>query len=228
MTDLSWDIGPPNAAIIPAHPTSVLAPPAAASQPQLEDRGRGGLAESTYVLIGSPQLAVGVLWTVWDLLNNALCRAGGPFLAGLAQYGVRSCDYAGYGDQNWRPPADAIRIFCMTEREAHAYDFDGFIYRQQWAAYHWADALGPFAICPYPDLGMGPFSPVEVFTGAVSHELAEVLTDAVPGTGWTYPDGYEADDTACAWRLGRVSTPDANYAVSPYWRNDARSCGGVG
>ena len=52
-----------------------------------------------------------------------------------------------------------------------------------------------------------------------SHEVAEAITDPVPGTGWYDDQNGEIGDI-CAWQLA----PLDGYTVQQEWSNTAGTC----
>ena len=51
-----------------------------------------------------------------------------------------------------------------------------------------------------------------------SHELCEVITDAIPGQGW-YDDANGEIGDICAWKTKKVG----NYTVQLEWSNKANN-----
>ena len=62
-------------------------------------------------------------------------------------------------------------------------------------------------------------SPFEALTSGCSHELAEAITDPVPGTGW-YDDANGEIGDVCAWENKRLG----DYLVQRLWSNRAGVC----
>ena len=78
-----------------------------------------------------------------------------------------------------------------------------------------------YAVLPSPDCRgcSGDRPALEALTITASHELAEAITDPVPGTGW-YDDAVGEIGDICAWRTKTVG----DYVVQTEWSNAARSC----
>ncbi len=78
-----------------------------------------------------------------------------------------------------------------------------------------------YEVLPYPDCAgcLGGLAPLDALTSVASHELAEAITDPVPGQGW-YDDANGEIGDICAWqnkKLGR-------YTMQLLWSNRARAC----
>jgi hypothetical protein len=78
-----------------------------------------------------------------------------------------------------------------------------------------------YAVLPYPDCGgcRAGRTPLEALTVTASHELAEAITDPVPGTGW-YDDEVGEIGDICAWRTKTLD----EYVVQLEWSNAAGGC----
>jgi hypothetical protein len=116
---------------------------------------------------------------------------------------------------------------------------DGFVYGVDWCAYHGsvqlpaageASALDvAYAVVPYPtpeawcgqSLGL---SDLDILTVLASHELAEAMTDAVPGQGWEGDDGEIDDFAPCLWRPIEVRFDGMVYKIQAYWDERAGRC----
>jgi hypothetical protein len=61
--------------------------------------------------------------------------------------------------------------------------------------------------------------PFDALTSASSHELAEAITDAIPGQGWYDDQNGEIGDI-CAWQTKQLD----NYTVQQLWSNQAGQC----
>jgi hypothetical protein len=88
--------------------------------------------------------------------------------------------------------------------------------------------LAYYAVLPYPDCGGcaqavdgTPLAPFDALTTVASHEVAEAITDPVPGTGWYDDQNGEIGDI-CAWQLATVD----GYTVQQEWSNAASTCVG--
>jgi hypothetical protein len=64
-------------------------------------------------------------------------------------------------------------------------------------------------------------SQFDALTTVSSHEVAEAITDPVPGSGW-YDDANGEIGDICAWQ----TTPLDGYVVQQEWSNAANSCVG--
>jgi hypothetical protein len=115
---------------------------------------------------------------------------------------------------------------------------DGFVYGIDWCAYHsslqpsgaaGAAAPTPYTVVPYPgaagtcgqSLGL---SDLDILTVLASHELAEAMTDAIPGQGWTGDEGEIDDFAPCLWRPIEVRFDDFSYKIQAYWDEQAERC----
>lgn len=105
---------------------------------------------------------------------------------------------------------------------------------QQYCGYHDAildannNPVAYYAALPYPDcagcaVGANGTSlaPFDALTAVTSHEVAEAITDPVPGSGW-YDDANGEIGDICAWQLATLDT----YTVQQEWSNAANSCVG--
>jgi hypothetical protein len=93
---------------------------------------------------------------------------------------------------------------------------------QTFCGYH--DAIDNetfYAVLPYPDCAgcIGNLAEFEALTSTASHELAEAITDPVPGTGW-YDDAQGEVGDICAWKTKRLG----DYVVQLEWSNNASAC----
>ena len=89
-------------------------------------------------------------------------------------------------------------------------------------AYH--DAIDEeifYAVLPYPGCSgcLGGEDDFDALTSTTSHELAEGVTDPVPGMGW-YDDAHGEVGDICAWRAKRLG----DYLVQLEWSNAAGDC----
>lgn len=78
-----------------------------------------------------------------------------------------------------------------------------------------------YAAMPYPGCGgcTGGLSTLDALTSTSSHELAESVTDAVPGQGW-YDDANGEIGDICAWKTKTVG----QYTVQLEWSNKQGAC----
>lgn len=95
----------------------------------------------------------------------------------------------------------------------------------QFCGYHDSYA-GPthdvyYGVIPFPSCAgcTGPLTVFDAMTSVTSHELAEAVTDAVPGTGW-YNDASGEVGDPCAWS-NRVLD---GYTVQLEWLNSKSGC----
>jgi len=93
---------------------------------------------------------------------------------------------------------------------------------QAFCGYHDRSAGGLFyAVVPYPDCSgcLGNPRPLDALTSVCSHELAEAITDPVPGQGW-YDDANGEIGDICAWQNKTLGA----YEVQLLWSNRAKAC----
>lgn len=78
-----------------------------------------------------------------------------------------------------------------------------------------------YGVLPYPSCSgcLGGMPPLEALTVTSSHELAEAITDPVPGTGW-YDDANGEIGDICAWQTETVG----GYTVQKEWSNAKSAC----
>ena len=78
-----------------------------------------------------------------------------------------------------------------------------------------------YAVLPYPGCSgcVGDLNELDALTSTTSHELAEAITDPVPGTGW-YDDARGEVGDICAWQTKRLG----DYVVQLEWSNAAGAC----
>jgi hypothetical protein len=93
---------------------------------------------------------------------------------------------------------------------------------QAFCGYH--DAIDGeifYAVLPYPGCSgcVGDLDEFDALTSTTSHELAEAITDPVPGTGW-YDDTHGEVGDICAWQTRRLG----DYVVQLEWSNAAGAC----
>jgi hypothetical protein len=62
-------------------------------------------------------------------------------------------------------------------------------------------------------------SVLDSLTTTASHELAEAVTDPVPGTGW-YDDANGEIGDVCAWQRKQLD----RWTVQLKWSNAAQAC----
>ena len=93
---------------------------------------------------------------------------------------------------------------------------------QAFCGYHERSAGGLFyAVVPYPDCAgcLADLQPLDALTSVYSHELAEAITDPVPGQGW-YDDTSGEIGDICAWQNKKLGA----YEVQLLWSNRAKAC----
>jgi hypothetical protein len=78
-----------------------------------------------------------------------------------------------------------------------------------------------YAVVPSPDCAgcLGGLQAIAALTSVCSHELAEAVTDPVPGTGW-YDDANGEIGDICAWQNKQLGA----YTVQLEWSNRTSSC----
>lgn len=78
-----------------------------------------------------------------------------------------------------------------------------------------------YGVLPYPDCSgcLGGLQAFDALTSVSSHELAEAITDPVPGTGW-YDDANGEIGDICAWQTETI----AGYTVQKEWSNSKGQC----
>lgn len=120
------------------------------------------------------------------------------------------------------PPRSANTLYSLFLPPGVAVAMGGSRSCQAFCGYHDAvDGEIFYAVLPFPSCA-GCLGGAEVFdalTATVSHELAEAVTDPVPGTGW-YDDGHGEVGDICAWKTKRVG----DYVVQLEWSNSQRGC----
>ncbi|HKW41005.1 MAG TPA: hypothetical protein VJN39_07145 [Gemmatimonadales bacterium] len=93
---------------------------------------------------------------------------------------------------------------------------------QVFCGYHDRSAAQLFyAILPYPNCPgcLGGVGVLDALTSVCSHELAEAITDPIPGQGW-YDDAQGEIGDVCAWRNKKLGS----YVVQLLWSNRAQAC----
>jgi hypothetical protein len=78
-----------------------------------------------------------------------------------------------------------------------------------------------YAVMPYPGCTgcLGGLDAFDALTGTSSHELAEAITDPIPGQGW-YDDHNGEIGDICAWQFKKIG----NYNVQLEWSNQQNRC----
>jgi hypothetical protein len=93
---------------------------------------------------------------------------------------------------------------------------------QVFCGYHDRSSSGLYyAVLPSPDCAgcLGGLQAIAALTSVCSHELAEAVTDPVPGTGW-YDDANGEIGDICAWQNKQLGA----YTVQLLWSNRANAC----
>ncbi len=93
---------------------------------------------------------------------------------------------------------------------------------QVFCGYHDRSSGGLYyAVVPSPDCSgcLGGLAPLDALTSVASHELAEAITDPVPGQGW-YDDTNGEIGDICAWENKMLGA----YTVQKLWSNRAGAC----
>lgn len=182
-----------------------------------------------FFLLLDPALNNGRGWRAYDCLQQA---ATSPWMEPLRQYGVRSLTYAGFTGVTFPPGASggdvwaaalpfmapSRLVICMTTADVQGFLSDG------WAAYHtWGDPDQQLALVPWWPDAAAPFGQPATFTLALTHEVAEWLTDP-DGRGFPEDGDFTGEvGDRCNWQPYAVGP----YLVSKVW-DDARGvCGPV-
>ena len=78
-----------------------------------------------------------------------------------------------------------------------------------------------YAILPFPSCSgcQGGLSELDALTSVTTHEIAEAVTDPIPGQGWYDQANGEIGDI-CAWQQRQ----DGSFVVQLLWSNQANSC----
>ncbi len=93
---------------------------------------------------------------------------------------------------------------------------------QAFCGYHERSSAGLYyAVVPYPNCTgcLADLSAIDALTSVCSHELAEAITDPVPGQGW-YDDANGEIGDVCAWQNKTLG----DYTVQLLWSNRAKAC----
>jgi len=78
-------------------------------------------------------------------------------------------------------------------------------------------------------INAGPAGALDGVTIVEGHEYAETITDQIPNSGWTDPQGFENGDK-CAWihtgqgAVANVSFATGTFAMQSTWSNDVGGC----
>jgi hypothetical protein len=124
-------------------------------------------------------------------------------------------------DARFPQPAPNVLYFVFLPPHV-AIALDGGRSCRSFCGYH--DAIGDgifYAVMPYPGCpgctaGLSVF---DALTVTSSHELAEAITDPIPGTGW-YDDTNGEIGDVCSWQTKQLG----QYTVQLEWSNGAGAC----
>lgn len=123
------------------------------------------------------------------------------------------------------PLPDASTLYCLYFPDGVTIDLQSDASCQTFCGYHdqflFQNLPVQYAVLPYPScVGcLGGLSAIDALTSITTHEVAEALTDPLPGAGW-YDDTNGEIGDICAWQ-NRV---DNGYAVQLLWSNRNNSC----
>lgn len=120
------------------------------------------------------------------------------------------------------PAPSPNRLYSISLPPNVAVGMDGGRSCQTFCGYH--DAIDNeifYTVLPYPGCSgcVGDLDEFDALTSTTSHELAEAITDPVPGTGW-YDDANGEVGDICAWQTKRLG----DYVVQLEWSNQAAAC----
>lgn len=197
------------------------------AQPDHDWTAGNGLAVATYKLL-APQSFFGD-GSIYDayMLIEALHGRGSSWLTNLGQYGCRELSYAGYQvveDGSYQHPEQyASGPNCVV--------------------FHFTDNLPEGPYCGWHSAGPGgsPYAAIyrpraethcilgserDSLLSVVSHELAEALTDPIPGvTGNSGAGGEVGDEPECSWHFARVRCADGKWRTAQYiWSQADGDC----
>ena len=120
------------------------------------------------------------------------------------------------------PQPTANALYNLFLPSGIAVELQGTRSCQVFCGYHDAiDGAIFYSVLPFPNCRGcgGDKPPLEALTVTASHELAEAITDAVPGTGW-YDDTYGEIGDVCPWQTKQLG----DYVVQLEWSNAAHAC----
>jgi len=120
------------------------------------------------------------------------------------------------------PAAGPDSLYFVFVESGVVVDQGGSASCSEFCGYH--DAAGGttyYAVVPYPDCSgcSSGLAALHAITTTSSHELAEAVTDPVPGTGW-YDDANGEIGDICAWQTKSV----AGSTVQLLWSNATGKC----
>lgn len=132
------------------------------------------------------------------------------------------------------PPWDGNTLYAVFLPTGTTVQQGGSSSCQAFCGYHDAiqdsagNAIAYYGVLPYPDCAGcasgadgTSLAPFDALTAVTSHEVAEAITDPVPGSGWYDDQNGEIADI-CAWQLATLD----GYTVQQEWSNQAGSCVG--
>jgi hypothetical protein len=119
------------------------------------------------------------------------------------------------------PAADPNTLYFVYLPDGVAVSLGGATSCSQFCGYHSDTGSIYYAVVPFPSCQgcLSTLTAFEALTSISSHELAEAVTDPIPGQGW-YDDTNGEIGDICAWnnkQLGR-------YTVQLEWSNRQQSC----
>ena len=187
----------------------------------------------------------------WHLYHCLANLVSGAFAEGLVQYGAGPGHYAGFAEPafpsgavttdqlaGWLDRA-LVRVNPLTQAlymlfpgPATQLGESGFQYGADFCAYHSVTPGGiPYAVMPFPVEGVRGtcgqtlgLSALDILTLLSSHELAEAMTDTVPGQGEDGPEGEIDDFAPCLWNPVAISFDGWRYTIQAYWDEAAGAC----
>jgi len=120
------------------------------------------------------------------------------------------------------PEPGPNRLYALFVPPGVAVDLGGDLSCRVFCGYH--NAIGNevfYAVLPHPNCAgcLGGMSVLDSLTTTGSHELAEAVTDPVPGAGW-YDDANGEIGDVCAWQTKQLD----RWVVQLEWSNEAGAC----
>jgi|SRR5579884_1322672 len=123
------------------------------------------------------------------------------------------------------PPATANTLYFLYLPPGTVVSQGGGRSCLTFCGYHDATGNGLYyAVMPYAGCSgcTGGMSVLDALTTVSSHELAEAITDPVPGTGW-YDDTHGEIGDICAWQTAKLGS----FTVQLLWSNSRNACNGL-
>lgn len=171
-----------------------------------------------WAIVADNDIPENLAWYCWDLTTKLLAS---DWYAQLQQYtNALAPTWAGYTEiergQFIPVDTDCATLYLTTQTP------QGFL--TSWAAYHTSDVNGyPYAFVPTYAYDHNVWTWIDKLarvTIPFTHELAEMLTDPLPGNGgWRAADGSENADE-CNWRPYAIQ----GYEASQYGSNRTGMC----